>query len=286
MTETERSGLVACFAADQAGAAYIYGATAQLCTIGYRLARAEQYPEYADKIRDACPALSGEGVGCVGCRWDGKLAFDCAQLGRFAARAAGLTLPSGATSQWQDGDWAASGLIGTLPEGHVCFVYRRRDGRMVHTGVYMGDGTVVEARGHADGVIRSGVADYPWTHWAILRGMACPAGATVMQAVPVLRKGCSGEDVARLQEALIAAGISCGDKGADGVFGVATQTAVRKFQALYGLAVDGVAGEMTWARLEEISGGQRYDVVVSGVAQATAQEIIRKYGGRMEEVAT
>ena len=215
MTEdamTRASAAVAAYAEAQLDGPYIYGATAQVCTIGYRLSRADQYPEYADKIQGYCPALSGDGVGCAGCPWEGRKAHDCATLTRFAAEAAGLSLPSGATSQWQDGDWAASGLIADLPQvGYICMVYRRSSGRMVHTGVYMGDGTVIEARGHKDGVIRSELGDYPWTHWAILRGMCCPPGATLLQALPVLRKGARGEDVIRLQEALISAGYSVGD---------------------------------------------------------------------------
>lgn len=284
MTASERSAAARDYALAQVGAAYIYGATADKCTIGRRTTQAERYPEYADNIYGECPALSGEGVGCVGCQWQGRLAFDCATLTRFAAEAAGLALPSGATSQWQADGWCASGLIEQLPRGLVCFVYRRRDDRMVHTGIYLGDGTVVEARGHADGVIRSDVCDYPWTHWAILGGMAAPEGATLLQALPVLRKGCRGEDVVRLQEALIAAGYGCGEKGADGRFGTATRTAVMAMQRDEGLTVDGIVGEMSWAALDKLASGTRYTVTVSGVSEAVARRIVADYGGRMEAV--
>lgn len=286
MTEAERSALVALYAADQVGGPYIYGATAQPCTIAYRKARAEQYPEYADKIHGCCPALSGEGVGCIGCKYDGRNAHDCAQLTRFAARAAGLALPSGATSQWEDGDWIASGLIADLPRDCVCYVYRKRDGRMVHTGVYMGDGTVVEARGHADGVLRGDAADYPWTHWAILRGMAIPPGAGLLIQRPVLRKGCDGDDVRTLQEALLAAGYDVGDSGADGVFGKATRAAVMALQRDEGAEIDGVVGEVTWALLDKLAGGKRYAVRIVGLSEAVARRIVTDYGGVMEEVAT
>lgn len=286
MTDTKRSAAVALYASEQVGGPYIYGATAQPCTIGYRIARAEQYPEYADKIEGCCPALSHEGTGCSGCKWDGRLAHDCAQLTRFAAKAAGLTLPSGATSQWEDGDWAASGLIADLPRGYVAFVYRKRDGRMVHTGVLDVDGTVIEARGHADGVVRGDVTDYPWTHWAILRGMAVPPGAGLLQATPVLRKGADGPDVIRLQEALLAAGYTVGSKGADGVFGKATRAAVMEAQRDGGIEIDGIVGEMTWALLDKLAKGKRYTVTITGVTEPVAQRILRDYGGQMEVMGT
>lgn len=60
-----------------------------------------------------------------------------------------------------------------------------------------------------------------------------------------LKKGCKGEDVKALQDALIKAGFSCGAKGIDGDFGINTYSAVRAYQKSKGLTVDGVAGKKT-----------------------------------------
>jgi len=49
-------------------------------------------------------------------------------------------------------------------------------------------------------------------------------------------------------------GYSCGDNGADGVFGSGTRAAVRAFQRDHGLTVDGIAGRKTWAALFEALG--------------------------------
>ena len=104
------------YALEQVGGPYIMGATAEKCTPKYRRALAEgRSKDYADKITAYCPGLSGKQDDCDGCKWQGMIAHDCAQLTRHAAEAAGLSLPSGATSQWQEGAWAAKGLIGTLP---------------------------------------------------------------------------------------------------------------------------------------------------------------------------
>lgn len=62
----------------------------------------------------------------------------------------------------------------------------------------------------------------------------------------MLRKGDRGASVQTLQLALDARGFKL---TADGVFGPATEKALREFQTKNGLAVDGLAGPKTWAAL-------------------------------------
>lgn len=69
---------------------------------------------------------------------------------------------------------------------------------------------------------------------------------------PMLKLGSVGSSVKELQEKLIALGYSCGSCGADGEFGNDTYRAVRRFQEANGLEVDGVVGQMTWAKLLEV----------------------------------
>lgn len=57
-----------------------------------------------------------------------------------------------------------------------------------------------------------------------------------------------GDDVTELQERLNVHGVVC---DVDGVFGPATDTAVREFQELKGLTVDGLVGPKTWEALRE-----------------------------------
>ena len=71
--------------------------------------------------------------------------------------------------------------------------------------------------------------------------------------VKVLRKGAKGDNVKALQILLIGRGYSCGSYGADGSFGAATDNAVRAFQKVKGLSVDGVCGPMTWNKLLGVS---------------------------------
>ena len=138
------------------GCGYIYGATGWVCTQARADQQAAQYPEYAESIRKYAP------------KWMGKRCYDCAQLTKTVAKAAGFSLPSGATSQWNKFAWAEKGTIDSLPAGKVLFLYRESGGKMQHTGVCLGDGTFVDARGHQQGVLHSPMSSYKWTHWAML----------------------------------------------------------------------------------------------------------------------
>lgn len=144
----------AAFALSKVGQGYIYGARGQKCTEKFRRQQANQYPDQGKYILDA------------GKKWDGVPVWDCAQLTRYAAKAAGVELPSGATSQWRKGPWKRKGEIGTLPQGEVLFLYRESGGKMQHTGLALGDGACVHARGTAYGVVHQPVNGYAWTHWA------------------------------------------------------------------------------------------------------------------------
>lgn len=67
--------------------------------------------------------------------------------------------------------------------------------------------------------------------------------------LPYLSRGDSGEQVRALQQLLIVKGYPCGQAGADGAFGLATDGAVRRFQKQQGLNPDGIVGAATMARL-------------------------------------
>jgi peptidoglycan hydrolase-like protein with peptidoglycan-binding domain len=66
-----------------------------------------------------------------------------------------------------------------------------------------------------------------------------------MAITRVLKKGSSGVDVQELQNMLLLANISIGPSGADGQFGSDTEAAVKGFQAVMGLPIDGIAGSVT-----------------------------------------
>ena len=68
----------------------------------------------------------------------------------------------------------------------------------------------------------------------------------------ILRKGSTGAEVKSLQKKLLQIGYYLGSYGADGDYGDATVTAVRKFQKDNSLAVDGEAGPNTLAAVDKV----------------------------------
>lgn len=174
------------------GCGYIYGATGWICTRARMEQQMRQYPAYAGQIER------------YGKKWIGKPCYDCAQLTRDVARRAGVSLPSGATSQWRAaGIWKEKDVIDTLPDEAGIFLFTMRDGRMTHTGVSVGHGEEVDARGHAYGVVRRPIRGTTFTHWARLAvdyDAQEDAGKDAGEETPLkprrtLRMGSSGEDV-------------------------------------------------------------------------------------------
>ena len=68
----------------------------------------------------------------------------------------------------------------------------------------------------------------------------------------ILRKGSAGPEVKSLQKKLLQIGYYLGSYGADGDYGDATVTAVRKFQKDNSLAVDGEAGPNTLTAVDKV----------------------------------
>lgn len=64
-----------------------------------------------------------------------------------------------------------------------------------------------------------------------------------------LSRGSKGESVRKMQQSLINAGYDVGSSGADGNYGPATESAVRRYQKDNGLSVDGIAGNNTLGKL-------------------------------------
>lgn len=171
-------------------------------------------------------------------------AFDCSGLGVYFFLQHGLLAR----------DMTANGLLSLctpIRENALLstdFVFRvnRRTGVAYHIG-YLADenGTVIEAKGRSEGVVQS--ASDGWDVYARPPFFRNAAGEPKSRVLKLLSPYLRGGDVRRLQRALLARGLDAG--AADGVFGPNTERAVRAFQRLTGLSVDGKAGRQTFAAL-------------------------------------
>jgi len=252
---------------------YVWASNGQMCTPEWRRNRLPYCPDkkYSDMIRNNCPVLNGSQeqaivpysggmisqVSCSGCKWDGCLCFDCQGFVHWLFECVGVPLyGAGATTQWNTAsNWVARGEISSMPPGLVCAVYKRKDDKMSHVGMSMGDGagSVI----HCSTTVKSGnvhIDNPKWTHWGIPAGLYTidelrKAGIDVDddKNMPTLRRGSVGEAVEDLQALLNAKyGFSL---EIDGNFGKATEAAVKEFQQRNGLTPDGIVGPKTWAAL-------------------------------------
>ena len=96
-------------------------------------------------------------------------------------------------------------------------------------------------------------ADALAEYYGMSGGASTSAPTTKKEGTPVemktLKPGAKGDQVKAMQALLIGYGYSCGKSGADGSYGPATKTALGKYQAANGLAVDYSCGPKTWAKL-------------------------------------
>ena len=155
------------------------------------------------------------------------------------------------------------GDISTLPETPGVCVFMANMG---HVGVYIGDGYVVEAMGHAYGVVKTQLHNRNWSLWGMpswltynettqSTQLSTPAQQfkTMKTDLPLLRRGAKGVPVKKLQHLLLLEESSKklieDSGGADGEYGKGTQDAVIAYQKSKRLHVDGEAGSEVWRSL-------------------------------------
>lgn len=146
----------------QLGRPYWWGTFGQKATQALYDMKRKQYPRmYASTD---FPSQFGEKV------------HDCVGLikGYFWCDGADSTSPKYCSNGMSD--WSAdtlyerckkkSTVMATMPEVKGIAVFMRG-----HVGVYVGDGWVVEARGHAYGVVKTRLKDRKWQRWAYIHGL-------------------------------------------------------------------------------------------------------------------
>lgn len=152
MSKTGR-GLVE-YAKIQLGRPYWYGTYGNISTQSLYTAKKKQYPNYYTW------ALISDQIG--------KRVHDCVGLIKgylWSDTPESVPKYNGAqdvSANGMFGKCKVSGTIDTLPETPGALVFMQG-----HVGVYIGGGNVIEARGHAYGVVKTKLKERPWKNWGL-----------------------------------------------------------------------------------------------------------------------
>lgn len=168
------------------------------------------------------------------------------------------------------------GSIGAMPNEPGTCVFMRSMG---HVGVYIGGGEVIEAMGHANGVVKTKLQGRGWAFWGQPKwisyetiqtdqpkpeippdntqgsGVQMDTGEkwtyhrphTYSIGLPLLIQSDYAPEVGTAQILLNAKGYNCGE--VDNDFGPATAEQVKAYQRASGLDDDGEIGGDTWDKL-------------------------------------
>lgn len=243
MAKTNK-GLVE-YAKAQLGKPYWYGTFGQAASKELYEQKKNQYPNYYTTPYNGTTAKVHDCVGLV----KGYLWCDDPQDSTADYNKAQDVSANGMRTACK-----TKGEMATMPDVSGLLVFYNN-----HVGVYIGGGEVIEARGRKYGVVKTKLADRPWTSWGY-----CPyityevpeqteTGNTVSVNLPVLKKGAKGDTVKVMQTLLMSKNYNLGGYGSDGSFGGATEKALKAYQTDNNLDPDGSCGRKTWTKLLGVS---------------------------------
>lgn len=165
----DKEKAIIAWAEQRVGNGYVWGATGQILT----------EPILADLARRHGANVNFE----VAKKWLGRRVYDCASLVSRALETMGLRIPTGASSSWKSLNWEIRGTIDTMPDDIVVVLFREspESNPMRHTGLSITNGEFIDARGHASGVVKGKIGSFPWTHWALPKGLLSVAEADTLR---------------------------------------------------------------------------------------------------------
>lgn len=180
--------------------------------------------------------------------------------------------------------WCSKKGTGKVPSayrvpGCAVFIYSASAGYITHVGYMIepvnksdpsGDWWVCEARGVKYGVVMTKYSARGWNRWGLMTKYFDYETASIdyVLGTRTIRKGMQGTDVMTLQTYLMQLGFDLTKYGADGDYGSETIRAVKEFQKLEDLEIDGVCGDKTIARIKyrvsECAGTEDYPLLKRG----------------------
>lgn len=266
---------------------YIWG------TAGVKWTAAKQAE--LEKTTDANRANSRK----YGKKWIGHMVADCSGLFSWAFKQLGGYMYHGSDTMYlkyctEHGELKNGKRTdgATLKPGTAVFVWNGE--KYSHVGLYIGNGTVIEAMGAQNGVTTTKITDSKWSHWGELKGVDYSGAQPepVPETKPTIKRGSKGPYVVECQTDLITLGYDVGSTGTDGIFGAKTESAVKAFQKAHdgpdgrALKVDGIVGQDTWWALDAAIGPQpepspvkTYTVTIPGLTYEQAEELCRQWNG-------
>ena len=161
------------YAKAQLGLPYWYGTFGNIGTEALHTAKAKQYPNYykRSKYKQGWAHQYGMRVhDCVGLI-KGYLWSDTA-VSKPKYNAAQDYSANGMRSVCKE-----QGKIATMPEIKGLLVFFNG-----HIGVYIGNGEVIEAMGHNEGVVKTKLKNRPWKYWG-----KCPFITYVQEKAPAVK---------------------------------------------------------------------------------------------------
>ena len=248
------------YAIAQIGKPYWWGTFGQTATNALLAAKRQQYPDYYQA--SDFPSQFGQKVhDCVGLikgyRWCDTPNSEPKYVGSQDVAVNGLYIQCG-----------RKGTLNSMPDIPGVCVFRADMG---HVGVYIGNGQVVEAMGHAYGVVKTDLHSRDWSLWGMPTWLTYDDQSaeapietyqeqepvqqfqTMKADLPLLKRGAKGIPVKKLQHLLLLEPdlkqLIEASGGVDGDFGGATEEAVRKYQNRKGLTEDGEVGTQVWTSL-------------------------------------
>ena len=148
------------YAEGQLGRPYWYGTFGQTASPQLLKEKRRQYPDYYDQSKYQVKFTDQYG----------QRVHDCVGLIKGAVWSNGD--PNGTPKYNSTQDVSANGLISKCVETGDVKAIPDVKGLIVwkdhHVGVYVGDGWVIEARGHDYGVVKTRLSDRPWVKWGRL----------------------------------------------------------------------------------------------------------------------
>ena len=145
---------------------YIWG------TAGVEWTKAKQ--DALNKTTDANRANSRK----YGSQWIGHMVADCSGLFSWAFDQLGGYMYHGSNTMWDSYCTSKGELVKgqrddgqELKAGTAVFCYNKDTKKRGHVGLFVGDGTVIEAAGAKQGVITSKITDKKWVEWGELKGV-------------------------------------------------------------------------------------------------------------------